>query len=368
MLPLVGFKVVEFAGIGPGPFCAMLLQQMGADVLRIERKDNLRRSAGRFDFLDTGRTVIRLDLKDLDDRKRALKLVGQADALIEGFRPGVMERLGLGPEVCLEANQRLVYGRITGWGQTGPLANKAGHDINYLALSGALHAIGPTDEKPSIPLNLIADFGGGAMYLLAGLLSALLAATRSGRGQVIDVAMIDGTLSLMTLIFGFHASGRWLNKRSSNRLDGGHPCYSVYETADHKYLAVGALEERFYAEFLQTLELDAAEILDRNSPSNWPALKELFSRIIREKTRTQWEDLFRDADACVTPVMEISEVPSHPHIFARESFASINEPFCPSPAPRFAAAGTAHHQPADLRNVWNLAEDDISRCIPAAGF
>lgn len=335
--PLAGTRIIEFAGIGPGPFAAMLLDQMGADVTRIKRPGTgAHRQPGRHDYLNTGRSTIELDLKSPEGRARALTLLESADALIEGFRPGVMERLLLGPEECFAVQPALVYGRMTGWGQSGPLASRAEHDINYIGLSGALHAIGPRDGPPSIPLNLIGDFGGGALYLCMGILAAMLHARQTGVGTVVDAAMVDGAMSLMTMFYGFAADGSWANQRGENRLDGGHPCYNVYETSDGGFMAVGALEPQFYAAFLSGLGLRAEGMADVSDQRNWPLLRAQFAEIFLTRTRQGWEGVFSDVDACTTPVLSMAEAPDHPHNVSRANFEFADGAWRPGPAPRFS--------------------------------
>ncbi|MBS0642295.1 MAG: CoA transferase, partial [Proteobacteria bacterium] len=308
--PLTGLKVLEVGGIGPGPFCAMLLADMGAEVVRIDR---LEPSDGgspvdrRFNVLLRGRRSVGMDLKKPEAIEAVKRMIGHCDVLIEGFRPGVMERLGLAPETCLAINPRLVYGRMTGWGQSGPLAQATGHDINYLALTGALHAIGPKDGPPSIPLNLIADFGGGAMYLAFGILCAALEAKSSGRGQVVDAAMIDGVTSLMTMVYGLYAAGYWTDERASNRLDSGAPFYNVYETKDGRYIALGSNEARFWRTTLQLLGLREEDVTGQHDKAGWPKLKQTFADIFKTKTRDEWCEIFAGTDACFAPVLSLAE-------------------------------------------------------------
>lgn len=344
--PLSGVKVVEFAGIGPGPFCCMLLSDMGADVVRVDRKGG---RASINDVTARGRRSIALDLKDANDAQVALALVERADALVEGFRPGVMERLGLGPEHALARNPRLIYGRMTGWGQTGPLAHAAGHDLNYIAISGALHAMGRKGSPPAPPLNLVGDYGGGALYLALGICAALLERERSGRGQVIDAAITDGAASLMAVIYGLRASGIWTDERDANLLDGGAHFYDVYETADGKYVSIGALEPQFYALLLEKtgLKEDAAFAFQMNKPE-WPTLSEKLAAVIRTKTRDEWCALMEGADVCFAPVLDMGEAPRHPHNVAREAFIEIAGTVQPAPAPRFSRTpGAVQGGPAE---------------------
>lgn len=334
--PLAGLKVVEIAGLGPTPFAAMWLADMGAEVVRIERPGLRPLIPMQQDVLNRGRGFVALDLKDEAARAEARRLIDRADMLIEGLRPGVMERLGLGPEAFAESNPRLVYGRMTGWGQSGPLAESAGHDITYVAITGALHAIGPA-AAPALPLNLVGDFGGGAMYLIAGLLAALYSATRSGRGQVVDCAIADGTAHLAAMIHGLYGNGLWADRREANLLDGGAPFYRCYECADGKFLAVGALEAKFYAELLARISLDPAALPDRDDPANWPALAEIFATRFAEKSRDDWATLLEGTDACAAPVLSLEEAPGHPHMQARGAFTAIAGLTQPAAAPRLSA-------------------------------
>ncbi|HEY2427846.1 MAG TPA: CaiB/BaiF CoA-transferase family protein, partial [Acidimicrobiales bacterium] len=319
--PLTGIKVVELAGIGPAPFAAMVLADMGADVVRVDRADRVH--GGDPDkppatIWDRGRRSIGVDLKHPDGVGAVLQLVGQADALLEGFRPGVAERLGLGPDECLARNPRLAYGRMTGWGQEGPYAHAAGHDINYIALSGTLHAIGRRDEAPVPPLNLVGDFGGGGMLLALGICAALVEAARSGQGQVVDAAMVDGSAQLATMIHGMRAIGVWEDERGTNTLDTGAHFYEVYETADHQYVSIGSIEPQFYAELLRLTGLDGdAEFAAQLDRSRWPALKERLAAVFATKTRGEWCELMEGTDVCFAPVLSMGEAPEHPHNVAR---------------------------------------------------
>ncbi|KFI33057.1 hypothetical protein CG51_16005 [Haematobacter missouriensis] len=332
--PLAGIRVVEFAGLGPTPFTAMLMADMGAEVIRIERPGSESLLGLDYDILNRGRGFIRLDLKNAEDRTTARGLVSRADALIEGMRPGVMERLGLGPSDFPE-NPKLVYGRMTGWGQTGPLAPAAGHDINYISLSGALHAIGP-EEMPAVPLNLIGDFGGGALYLAFGMAAALLEAARSGRGQVVDAAITDGTAHLMSMIYGMRAGGRWQDRRGANLLDGGAPEYGCYRCADGRFVSVGSLEPKFYAELLARLGLNTADLPDRSDPANWPSLRETFAAVFATRSRDAWCAEMEGTDVCFAPVLSIDEAASHPHNVARGAFGTWDGVVQPAPAPRLS--------------------------------
>ncbi|WP_430397450.1 CaiB/BaiF CoA transferase family protein [Ferrovibrio sp.] len=367
--PLKSIKVLEIASMGPGPFCGMLLADMGADLLRIDRLQEIAPGtpADRFEVMSRGRRSLMLDLKAPGSSSVVLDLVERADVLIEGFRPGVMERLGLGPEPCLSRNPRLVYGRMTGWGQNGPMASIAGHDINYIALSGALHAIG--GEKPVPPLNLVADFGGGGTYLAFGIVSALLEAARSGQGQVIDAAMTDGSASLMAPHYGRLASGAWIDRRGSNTLDGGAPWYGVYETADGKFVAVGAIEPQFYGEFVRRIGLDPAALPGQRDKVQWPKLQTAFAKALKLKTRDEWAIIFEGIDACLTPVLSMSEAPAHPHNLARHTFVEFEGVRQPAPAPRLSLTPGAIACPpprpgeggADAMNDWGFDALAIER-------
>ena len=336
---LEGLRVVELAGFGPAPFCAMLLADMGADVVRIERANAPERgipTEARFEVMNRGRRSVALDLKSAGGVESLLQLADRADVLIEGYRPGVTERLGAGPEACLARNPRLVYGRVTGYGQDGPLAQAAGHDINFIALAGVLGAIGSAGGPPLPPLNLVADYGGGGMLLAVGVLAATLEARRSGRGQVVDAAMLDGSALLMAGTFGLKAAGLWRDERGTNVLDGGAPWYGVYETADGGHLALGAVEPRFYAQLLERLGFGADELPARGDRAAWPALRDAFARRIAERTRAEWELAFAGADACVTPVLSSSEAARHPHVAERGTLVDIEGVMQPAPAPRFS--------------------------------
>lgn len=350
MGPLAGVRIVEFAGLGPGPMAAMLLADLGAEVLRVERRDNAAPTDDpalrRFDVVLRNRSAVSLDLKDPTDVRMALALVAKSDALIEGFRPGVMERLGLGPEPCMARNPRLVYCRMTGWGQQGPLAQAAGHDINYIALSGALDAIGRAGEPPTPPLNLVGDYGGGALYLALGLVSAVLEARGSGHGQVVDVAMIDGAASLMAKFFGNHAAGlvkaQPVGGRGTNLLDSGAYFYDVYVCADLRWMAVGAIEAKFHAQLLERLEIDASTMPAQWDRAAWPRAREVLASRFREKTQAQWCARFDGFDACAMPVLSVGEVPAHPHVQARETIVTVDGVPQPAPAPRFSRTVLGH--------------------------
>ena len=329
--PLADLRVVEVAGLGPTPFAAMWLADMGAEVVRIERPGLKPLIPQKVDVLNRGRGFVALDLKDEGDQAKARALIEQADMLIEGMRPGVMERLGLGPEVFTDTNPKLVYGRMTGWGQTGPLAHTAGHDINYIALSGALHAIGGTEPVP--PLNLVGDFGGGAMYLVAGLLAALHSAGRTGRGQVVDCAITDGAAHLMAMMYSMYGSGLWVDSREANLLDGGAPFYRCYECACGGFMAVGALEAKFYAELVRLLDLRDAKLPTQMDVAGWPRLREAFAARFLERSRDDWAEVFEGTDACTVPVLTLAEAPIHPHNTARGAFVELAGVAQPAPAP-----------------------------------
>lgn len=345
--PLSGLRVVEFAGIGPGPFCAMVLSDLGAEVVRVARPGA---TPDRTDVLARGRLLVELDLRAQGTTEQALQLLERADVLIEGFRPGVMERLGLGPKICHARNQRLVYGRMTGWGQSGPLSQAAGHDINYLAISGALHAIGRAGQPPVVPLNYVADFGGGGMLLAMGLLSALYETGRSGLGQVVDAAMTDGAALLSAMMYGFRAAGQWTNGREENMLDGGAFFYSTYECADGRFVAIGPIEPQFYAAFLDRCGLigdpDFAYQMDKAS---WPARKRRLTEVFRTRTRDQWCELLEGSDACFAPVLDWDDAPRHGHNVARRTFVTLDGVVQPAPAPRFDRTPAA--DPASIRTA-----------------
>ncbi len=337
MGPLKGLRIVEFAGIGPGPFCAMMLSDMGADLIRLDRKPSSPYEGDpKYNILNRGRPSVGIDLKTHEGKKAALKLIDQADGLFEGFRPGVMERLGLGPDICLEKNPRLVYGRMTGWGQDGPLANAAGHDINYISVVGALHAIGPRNGKPVPPLNLIGDFGGGGMLLAFGMVCGLLEAQRSGKGQVVDAAMVDGSAALMASVYGSWNSGSWVDERGRNMLDGGAPFYDAYETADGKYISVGTLGPPFYDLLLKHAEIADPEFRPQMDKSKWPACKEKITEIFKTKTRDEWCEIMLGTDVCFAPVLSLEEAVKYPHNKARKAFVEIDGVTHQAPAPRFS--------------------------------
>lgn len=374
--PLRGIRFVEFAGIGPVPLAATVLADLGADGIRIE-------APGRTPIPDgpapdrRGRAAVRLDLRHPDGAATALRLVERADVLLEGFRPGVMERRGVGPDRCLGCNPRLVYGRMTGWGQTGPLARTAGHDINYLAVAGPLAHVGRRGQPPVPPLNLVGDYGGGAMLLVAGVLAALLETARSGQGQVVDAAMVDGASLLMTPLYGFLNAGMWNLERGTNLLDGAAPFYDTYQTSDGRYVAVGALEPRFYAELLEGLGLTGEGLPAQDDRDGWPRLRARFTEVFATRTRDEWAAVFAGTDACVTPVMDMREAADHPHIRARGTLVSVDGVLQPAPAPRFsrtpaavppaavsAAARTASGP--DALERWGVPTAEVAR-LRAAG-
>ncbi len=345
MGPLQGFRVIELAGIGPGPFCGMMLSDMGAEVVRVDR---IAPGAGpRRDVLTRNRRSIAVDLKKPAGVELVLKLVETADALFEGFRPGVTERLGLGPEVCLKRNERLVYGRMTGWGQEGPMAHAAGHDVNYIGLAGALHAIGEPGGKPVPPLNLIGDFGGGGMLLAYGLVCGMLEASRSGKGQVIDAAMVDGAASLMAMFFSLIGRG-FKMERGANLLDGGAHFYNTYETADGQHICVGAIEPQFYAELVEKAGLDAERFGAQMDADQWPALRAELERVFKTKTRDDWCAIMEGSDVCFAPVLSIAEAPDHPHNRHRGTFVAVDGVVQPAPAPRFSRTEAAISHAARL--------------------
>jgi alpha-methylacyl-CoA racemase len=371
MGPLTGIRIIEFAGIGPAPMAAMMLAEMGATVLRIDRIADSGLGIPmptKYEVLKRSRHIIRLDLKRPEAVALTLQLVEQSDALIEGFRPKVMERLGLAPDICLARNPRLVFGRVTGWGQDGPLAHAAGHDLNYIALTGALHAIGRAGGPPTPPLNLVGDFGGGALYLIVGVLAAIIAARQSGRGQVVDAAMVDGASSLMTSIYGGKASGRLNGPRGTNITDSGAYFYEVYECADGRYVSVAAIEAKFHAELLRLLEIDPATLPPQMDRSHWPETKQRLAERFRTRTRDEWCALLEGTDACFAPVLSMEEAPHHPHNRARNLFVDLDGVSQPAPAPRFSDTPLSSPTPpepaggADLRAVlaeWGVGATEV---------
>ncbi|MCB1747277.1 MAG: CoA transferase [Gammaproteobacteria bacterium] len=339
MGPLAGIRIIELGGIGPGPFAAALLADLGADVIRIDRivaNEGVLAMDPKYMLLHRGLRSVAMDLKKPAAITALHELVATADAVIEGFRPGVAERLGIGPDDCLATNPRLVYGRMTGWGQDGPLAEAPGHDINYIALTGVLHAIGSPGGPPVPPLNLTGDFGGGALYLALGLVSALLECQRSGQGQVIDAAMVDGAASLMSLMYGMLAGGLWVDQRGSNRLDSGAPYYNVYETSDGRHVALGSNEPKFYRRTLELLGLADAGLPGQEDREHWPAMRERFAAVFKTRTRDEWCALMDGEEVCFAPVLSMSEAPRHPHLQARNTFVEFEGVVQPAPAPRFS--------------------------------
>src|SRR5262245_25113006 len=373
MGPLSGFRIIEMAGIGPAPFAATLLADMGAEVIRIDRREaadlGLPGREPKFDVLHRGRRSLAVDLKADAGRDVVRRLAAKADALIEGFRPGVMERLGLAPDELITINPRLVIGRMTGFGQDGPLAQNAGHDINYIALAGVLHAIGRKGEAPVPPLNLVGDFGGGGMFLAFGVVCALLEAQRSGKGQVVDAAMVDGAAYLAAGIYGLYSQGTWADERGVNVIDSGAPWYDVYKTKDGKWLSVGAIEQRFYAELVEKLGLGSLQLPKQHDRKGWPELRRRFTESIAGKTRAEWEEIFARSDACVAPVLSFSEVEAHPHNKARGTFLRRDGVLQPGPAPRYsrtqcetgpASRGRGADSEAVLKD-WGFAAGEIER-------
>ncbi|MBR0934293.1 CaiB/BaiF CoA-transferase family protein [Bradyrhizobium jicamae] len=372
--PLAGMRVVEMAGIGPGPFCAMLLADLGAEVVRVRRPGGtMFDTEPRFDVTARGCRFVDLDLRKSDAVASALALIEKAEVLIEGYRPGVMERLGLGPAICLDRNPRLVYGRMTGWGQDGPLAQRAGHDINYIALTGALHAIGRADSPPPPPLNLVGDFGGGAMFLAFGIMAALLEARASGNGQVVDAAMVDGAALLAAGRYAGLASGRQTTARGSNLLDGGAPFYDTYACADGKFIALGAIEPQFYARFRQLCDLTDPLFDEQMNKAKWPEQKQRLMAMFLTRSRGDWIALLGGEDTCIAPVLDWDEAPADPHNVERKTFVTIDDVIQPAPAPRFSRTPTALPRSArvsggDTREVllgWGLSPSIIDQLVAA---
>lgn len=369
--PLAGIRIIELAGLGPAPFGAMLLADMGADVIRIDR---LSGGSGigvdaKFDVLARNRKSVRLDIKHPDGKQALMKILEGADGLVEGFRPGVLERLGLGPDELLKLNPRLVIGRMTGWGQDGPLAQTAGHDINYVALAGALYSIGSKGGPPVPPLNLVGDFGGGGLLLAFGMVCALLEARGSGRGQVVDAAMVDGTALLTAGIHGMLAQGMFQEKRGETILNGGAPFYGVYECADGEHITIGSLEPPFFAELMQRLNLDTVEFGNRNDPRQWPAQRAILEDTFRKRTRQEWTDLLQNTDVCFAPVLRMTEAPLHPHNKERGVFIDVEGSLQPAPAPRFSRTPSGHCTPSpepgthtdDVLKEFGFSADDIRK-------
>jgi alpha-methylacyl-CoA racemase len=346
--PLEGVRIVELAGLGPAPFAGMMLADAGADIIRIDRADRATyppMDGAHVDLMNRGRRSVAVDLKHPDGVALVLDLVAGADGLMEGFRPGVAERLGLGPDVCLARNPKVVYGRMTGWGQDGPMAQSAGHDIDYIALSGALGAIGREGERPLPPLNLVGDFGGGGMLLAFGMVSAILGARATGTGQVVDAAMVDGAASLMTMTYTLRAAGIWQDERGTNLLDTGAHFYEVYECADGGYFGVGAIEPQFYAELMRLLGLGDEDLSTQMDRTTWPAMKARFATIFATRTRVEWEGVFAGTDACAAPVLSPAEAPDHPHNKVRGTFTEVAGVVQPAPAPRFLSTPGAIRRP-----------------------
>ncbi|MBT3425756.1 MAG: CoA transferase [Gammaproteobacteria bacterium] len=363
MGPLHGIKVIELQGIGPGPFCGMMLADMGAEIIRVDRSTAAGRPANPADILARGRRSIAVDLKSPEGVETVLKLIETADILIEGFRPGVTERLGISPAICHERNDQLIYGRMTGWGQTGPMANVAGHDINYIALSGALHAIGQKGDAPVPPLNLVGDFGGGGMLLAFGIVSALHERTQSGKGQVIDAAMTEGSALLMNAIFGLMNSGSWSNTRGENFLDGGAHFYNTYETSDGKFVSVGSIEPQFYALLLEKSGLGMdSDLPSQQSRDDWPDLQDRLRKIFRQRTREEWDAIMLGTDICYAPILNFEEARAHPHNMERQSFVQRDGIHQAAPAPKFSRT------PPQLPAATSAPGADTRKLLTEAGF
>lgn len=359
MGPLSGLKVIEMAGLGPAPFCSMLLADLGAEVIAIHKRSNSNIDA--IELHERGKKTIALNLKTPEGIAIVLSLIETADVLIEGFRPGVMERLGLGPDVCFEKNEKLIYGRMTGWGQSGPLSHSAGHDINYISLTGALHSIGPKDGKPVVPLNLVGDYGGGALYLALGILSAIFEAQKSGKGQVVDAAMTDGSASLMMLFYAMMGRKEWNpKKRESNLLDGGTPFYTTYETQDGKHISIGCLESQFYQLLVQLLELDDPAFSNQVDVKAWPDMSAALTNLFKTKTRDQWCELLEGTDVCFAPILDMVEATQHPHNVERETYITLNDKVQPAPAPKFSRSQPDMPNPV---TEIGLATTDVLKSI-----
>jgi alpha-methylacyl-CoA racemase len=369
--PLEGIRIIELAGLGPAPFAGMMLSDAGADIIRVDRADRASyppREEPHVDLMNRGRRSIAVDLKHREGVELVLRLVEVADGLMEGFRPGVSERLGLGPDVCLARNQKLVYGRMTGYGQDGPMAQAAGHDIDYIALSGALEAIGRAGERPVPPLNLVGDFGGGGMLLAYGMVGAILGARTTGKGQVVDAAMVDGAASLMTMTYTLRSAGIWQDARGTNLLDTGAHFYEVYETSDAKFMGVGAIEPQFYAELMRLLGLGDEDPSTQMDRTTWPAMKERFAAIFATRTRDEWEVVFAGTDACVAPVLSATEAPDHPHNRERGTFTEVAGVVQPAPSPRFVSTPGSIRRPPpnpgqhgdEALADWGLSGDEVA--------
>ena len=373
MGPLSSLKIIEIAGIGPGPMCAMLLSDMGAEVVRVDRVTKADLGMERDpkkDVMNRGRRSIAVDLKSPEGIELLLNMIDKADVITEGFRPGVMERLGLGPDVCMARNNKLVYGRMTGWGQDGPLSQAAGHDINYISLTGALNAIGREGEIPVHPLNLVGDFGGGALYLAMGVLAAVIEAQKSGKGQVVDCAMTDGSASLMAMFYGMKAMGAWSEERGTNAIDTGSHYYTVYETADKKHISIGSIEAKFYKELLEKTGLSGdSGIPKQHDAANWPQMKERFTEIFKSKTRAEWCDIMEGSDVCFAPVLNLQESIEHPHNVARKTFVEVGGVVQPAPAPRFSSTPSEIVKPPSapgedtdaVLSDWGFGTDELAR-------
>ena len=379
MGPLSGLRIVEMSGIGPGPMCAMLLADLGADVIRLDRLQDSRLGMvkeARYNLLNRGRRSAAVDLKTPEGVETVLKLIDQADALVEGFRPGVMERLGLGPDVCFKRNPKLVFGRVTGWGQDGPLALAAGHDMNYIALTGALHSIGSKDGPPVPPLNLVGDFGGGALYIAFGIVCAIVEAAKSGQGQIVDAAMTDGASSLMTAIYGLKAQGMFGAGRGSNVLDSGAHFYQVYETEDGQYISLAPIERKFYEELLERVGFDKQKFDDQWNPDGWTASRDDMQEVFKTKTRDEWCEVLEGTDVCFAPVLSLDEAPDHPHNKARETFVEVEGVTQPAPAPRFSRTPGKIQRPPpkagentdEVLADWGFAADELGRLRQAGAI
>jgi alpha-methylacyl-CoA racemase len=369
--PLEGLRIIELAGLGPAPFAGMMLADAGADIIRIDRSERATyppNTEPHVDLMNRGRRSVAVDLKHPDGVGLVLRLVEQADGLMEGFRPGVAERLGIGPDICLDRNPRLVYGRMTGWGQDGPMASAAGHDIDYIALAGALEPMGRAGERPFPPLNLVGDFGGGGMLLAFGMCAAIISARQTGVGQVVDAAMVDGAAALMTMTYTLMSAGIWKDQRGTNLLDTGAHFYEVYETSDGGFMALGAIEPQFYAELIRLVGLDGEDLPDQMDRDAWPQMKERFAALFATRTRAEWESVFEGSDACVAPVLSPTEAPNHPHMIARGTFAEVAGVVQPAPAPRFGVTPGSIRRPppnpgqdGDEALVdWGLAEGEVA--------
>ncbi|MGI9201065.1 MAG: CaiB/BaiF CoA transferase family protein [Woeseiaceae bacterium] len=374
MGPLNGFKIVEVAGIGPGQFCGMLLADMGAQVIRVDRHETGDLGIpipAKYNLMNRSRPTIAVDLKSEEGVELVLRLCEDADAIFEGYRPGVTEKLGIGPADCMARNRRIVYGRMTGFGQDGPLADSVGHDPNYIALAGALHAIGDSDRPPPVPLNLIGDLGGGGVYLAMGMLAAMLEASKSGMGQVVDAAMVDGVASMMTMFYGLMAGGMWQDERQSNLLDGKAPFVRNYETSDGKFMAVCAIERRFYQALLEALGIMEIDAADQYQQARWPEHESIFAKTFKSKTRDEWSDLLEGTDACAAPILSLAEAPKHAHNQSRKTYVNVDGIQQPGPAPRFSRTQSNIQNPPnemgegakEALSKWGLSDEEISRFL-----